>query len=167
MGDRYGQIEGLKYRDRHDITGPRHTLRVGRFGIGLDTCWPQFACLKERLEGCLARVAQKLVLLGVEVVNRGLSVEMSVKHGPMTLISVVQTEDGWFKLPVAEGDRVLGHILEIGNIKSRYRFPNGARQFVESWKMHGPACHHWVGVGHIAGKLEELDRLLQAEVVRI
>lgn len=35
------------------------------------------------------------------------------------------------------------------------------------WKMHGPVRHYWVGVGHIAGKLEELGRLLQIEVVRI
>ena len=53
-------------------TWSRHTLRIGLFGIGLDTYWPQFAGLKERLEGYLARVAQKLALPGVEVVNLGL-----------------------------------------------------------------------------------------------
>ena len=26
-------------------------VRIGLFGIGLDTYWPQFAGLKERLEG--------------------------------------------------------------------------------------------------------------------
>ena len=35
-------------------------------------------------------------------VGRGLSVEMSVKHGPVTLLSVVQTVDGRFKFLVAE-----------------------------------------------------------------
>ncbi len=48
------------------------SLRIGLFGIGLDTYWPQFAGLKERLEGYLRRVAQKLALPGVEVVNLGL-----------------------------------------------------------------------------------------------
>ncbi|MDR0901593.1 MAG: arabinose isomerase, partial [Opitutaceae bacterium] len=47
-------------------------LRIGLFGIGLDAYWPQFAGLKERLEGYLARVAEKLRRPGVEVVSAGL-----------------------------------------------------------------------------------------------
>lgn len=100
-------------------------------------------------------------------VGRGLSVEMSVKHGPVTLLSVVQTVDGRLKLLVAEAESVPGPILEIGNTNSRYRFPIGARQFVASWNVHGPAHHCAVGVGHIGGKLEKLGRLLQMEVVKV
>ena len=100
-------------------------------------------------------------------VGRGLSVEMSVKHGPVTLLSVVQTVDGRLKLLVAEGESVPGPILEIGNTNSQYRFSIGARQFVESWNVHGPAHHCGVGVGHIAGKLEKLGRLLQMEFVKV
>ena len=47
-------------------------LRAGLFGIGLDTYWPQFPGLKERLEGYVARVAGKLARPGVEIVNLGL-----------------------------------------------------------------------------------------------
>jgi len=60
-------------------------------------------------------------------VGRGLSVEMSVKHGPVTLLSVVQTAEGPLELLAAEGESVPGPILEIGNTNSRYRFPIGAR----------------------------------------
>ena len=50
----------------------KRTLKLGLFGIGLDAYWPQFAGLKERLEGYLAKVAGKLQSPGVEIVNLGL-----------------------------------------------------------------------------------------------
>jgi L-arabinose isomerase len=248
-------------------------LRVGLFGIDLDAYWPQFAGLKERLEGYLARVDEKLKRPGVEVVNlglidtpqkamdavhrfredaissiilgnalltargvpvageyevknaqamkildtfgvgggfteyyamdfnddvvlmghdgpghiaiaqgktkvrpqqvyhgkvgRGLSVEMSVRHGPVTLLSVVETVHGSLKLLVAEGESVPGPILEIGNTNSRYRFPAGARRFVNDWNAHGPAHHCAVGVGHVASKLKKLGALLEIACVQV
>jgi len=100
-------------------------------------------------------------------VGRGLSVEMSVKHGPVTLLSVVETKDGKLKLLVAEGESVAGPILEIGNTNSRYRFSIGARQFVNDWNAHGPAHHCAVGLGHIADKIDKLGKLLRTEVARV
>jgi L-arabinose isomerase len=41
-------------------------------------------------------------------VGRGPSVEMSVKHRPVTLLSVVHTVDGKLKLLVAEGESIAG-----------------------------------------------------------
>jgi L-arabinose isomerase len=93
-------------------------------------------------------------------VGRGLSVEMSVKHGPVTLLSLVQTADGALELLVAEGESVAGPILEIGNTNSRYRFSLGARNFQNQWNVHGPAHHCAVGVGHIASKLKKFGALL-------
>ena len=100
-------------------------------------------------------------------VGRGLSVEMSVKHGPVTLLSVVQTAEGRLKLLTAEAESVPGPILQIGNTNSRYRFSIGARRFVNEWNVHGPAHHCAVGVGHIAGKIEKLGLLLGIETVRV
>ncbi len=100
-------------------------------------------------------------------VGRGLSVEMSVKHGPVTLLSVTQTADGKLKLLVAEGDSVPGPILQIGNTNSRYRFPIGARSFLNDWNSHGPAHHCAVGVGHISSKLQKLGALLGMEYIRV
>ena len=100
-------------------------------------------------------------------VGRGLSVEMSVKHGAVTLLSVVETADGKLKLLVAEGESVPGPILEIGNTNSRYRFSLGARKFVNDWNAHGPAHHCVVGVGHIADKIDKLGKLLGVEVARV
>ena len=100
-------------------------------------------------------------------VGRGLSVEMSVKHGPVTLLSVVQTVDGRLELLVAEGESVPGPILEIGNTNSRYRFSIGARAFVNNWNVHGPAHHCAVGVGHVAHKIEKLGQLLELKTVKV
>jgi L-arabinose isomerase len=100
-------------------------------------------------------------------VGRGLSVEMSVKHGPVTLLSVLQTVDGKLKLLMAEGESVAGPILEIGNTNSRYRFSLGARNFMNAWNVHGPAHHCAVGIGHIAGKLEKLGALTGIECIQV
>jgi L-arabinose isomerase len=100
-------------------------------------------------------------------VGRGLSVEMSVKHGPVTLLSVVPTVDGTLKLLIAEGESVAGPILEIGNTNSRYRFSLGARNFMNEWNGHGPAHHCAVGVGHIAGKLKKLGALTGIECIQV
>lgn len=100
-------------------------------------------------------------------VGQGLSVEMSVKHGPVTVLSVVQTVDGKLKLLTAEGESVPGPILEIGNTNSRYRFPLGVRKFLSDWNAHGPAHHSAVGVGHLFTKLEKLGALLGMECVQV
>ena len=47
-------------------------LKIGLFGIGLDSYWPQFAGLEERLKGYMEQVAAKLQQPEVEVVNLGL-----------------------------------------------------------------------------------------------
>ena len=99
-------------------------------------------------------------------VGRGLSVEMSVKHGPVTLLSVVET-GGKVKLLTAEGESVAGPILEIGNTNSRYRFAVGARRFVNDWNAHGPAHHCAIGVGHVASKIRKLGALVGIETVAV
>ena len=93
-------------------------------------------------------------------VGRGLSVEMSVKYGPVTLLSVVEDPILRFKLVAAEGECIPGEILEIGNTNSRYRFPLGARGFVNAWSAQGPAHHCAVGVGHVAGILRKAAALM-------
>jgi L-arabinose isomerase len=100
-------------------------------------------------------------------VGSGLSVEMSVKSGPVTLLSVAECRVNGFKLVVAEGYSELGPILEIGNTNSRYRFSCGARKFVNGWNEQAPAHHCAIGVGHIAGKILKLARLLKIDAVQI
>jgi L-arabinose isomerase len=100
-------------------------------------------------------------------VGKGVSVEMSVRHGPVTLLSVVERRGGTLALLVAEAESVPGPILQIGNTNSRYRFPLGARGFIEAWNSHGPAHHCAIGTGHIADKLKKFGDLIGIETINV
>ncbi len=99
-------------------------------------------------------------------VGSGLSVEMSVKHGPVTLLSVVENK-GTLLLLQAEGESVPGPVLEIGNTNSRYRFASGVKKFMTDWNAKGPAHHCAVGTGHLGSSVSKLGKLLNLEVVTI
>lgn len=99
--------------------------------------------------------------------GKGLSIQMTVKHGPVTLLSVVQRGDGTLMLLTAEGESVPGPVLLIGNTNSRYRFSLGAKAFMNAWSEAGPAHHCAIGVGHIADKIEKLGTLLKLDTVRV
>jgi L-arabinose isomerase len=62
---------------------------------------------------------------------------------------------------------VPGDILEIGNTNSRYRFPLGARGFVERWNSFGPAHHCAIGVGHLGGQLEKVASLMKLAFAKV
>ena len=99
--------------------------------------------------------------------GKGLSIQMTVKHGPVTLLSVVQTGAGKLFLLTAEGESVAGPVMQIGNTNSRYRFSIGAKAFMNQWSQAGPAHHCAIGVGHIADKIAKLGSLLGLEVRRV
>lgn len=99
--------------------------------------------------------------------GKGLSIQMTVKNGPVTLLSVVQRGDGKLMLLVAEGESVPGPIMQIGNTNSRYKFTLGAKEFMNRWTEAGPAHHCAIGVGHVAGKLEKLATLWGIDVRRV
>ena len=91
--------------------------------------------------------------------GQGLSIQMAVRQGPVTLLSVCEDCEG-VHLLVAEGESVAGPTLHIGNTNSRYRFPLPVKEFMRRWAMGGPSHHCAIGVGHVAGRIQKVGRLL-------
>ncbi|MDR0574213.1 MAG: L-fucose/L-arabinose isomerase family protein [Tannerella sp.] len=98
--------------------------------------------------------------------GKGLSIQMTVRHGDVTLLSVCEGRDGIFLL-AAEGVSVAGPTLNIGNANSRYRFPAGARAFIDRWSKAGPSHHCAIGTGHVAATIGKLAHLLNIPFVQI
>jgi L-arabinose isomerase len=100
-------------------------------------------------------------------VGRGLSVEMSVRQGPVTLLSIAEDKQHGFKFLVAHATCEPGPTLAIGNTNSRFRFSIGARQFVQQWNEQAPAHHSAIGIGHLGPTLSKLARLLQIPIHQV
>jgi L-arabinose isomerase len=97
----------------------------------------------------------------------GVSVEFSLKHGPITMLGLTQTHDGRFKFVLAEGESLPGPIPPTGNTNTRGKFKPDAPTFVERWSMAGPTHHFALGVGHHAGLLMKLAHVLGIEAVNV
>ena len=98
--------------------------------------------------------------------GKGLSIQMSVKHGPVTLLSVCEGVDGIFLL-AAQGESVPGPVLQIGNTNSRYRFQCGARNFIDQWSKAGPSHHCATGTGNWTETIKKIAALMGIKFVEI
>ena len=121
--------------------------------------------------GHLAISDAKPILRGLGLYHgkrvQGISVEFSVRTGPITILGLTQTRDGRLKLLAAEGESLPGPILRIGNTNSRLRFGLGPAAFMDGWCAEGPTHHVALGVGHQAGALRKTAHLLGLEFVSI
>lgn len=98
--------------------------------------------------------------------GKGLSIQMSVKQGPVTLLSVVEGKEG-ISFLISEGESVPGPVLNIGNLNSRYKFPVPAKEFIERWSKAGPSHHCSIGIGHVADILKKYAFMLDIPVTLI
>lgn len=96
----------------------------------------------------------------------GLSIQMSVKHGDVTILSVCEDAQDIYLL-VAEGKSVEGPVLNIGNTNSRYKFPIGAKEFINAWSEAGPSHHCAIGIGHLGTTIEKFGSLLGIKTIKI
>jgi L-arabinose isomerase len=94
----------------------------------------------------------------------GLSIEMKVRLGPVTILGVTQTADGRLKLIAAEGESIAGPTFKIGNTNSRIRFASGPTGFFDAWCAQGPTHHVALGVGRQLSRVRKIADLLGLEL---
>jgi L-arabinose isomerase len=94
----------------------------------------------------------------------GLSIEMKVRLGPVTILGLSQTADGRLKLLAAEGESIGGPTFRIGNTNSRIRFSSSPTVFFDAWCAEGPTHHVALGVGHQLSRLRKVADLLRLEL---
>jgi L-arabinose isomerase len=97
----------------------------------------------------------------------GVSVELDVKHGPVTAFGIAQQRDGTFRFVVSTGTVVPGPMLQIGNTTSRVDFGCDPGEWVDAWSATG-ISHHWaLGVGNLLPELRATADLLDIELVEV
>jgi L-arabinose isomerase len=94
----------------------------------------------------------------------GLSIEMKVRLGPVTILGLTQTADGRLKLVAAEGESIGGPTFRIGNTNSRIRFSSGPAAFFDAWCAEGPTHHVALGVGRQLSRVRKVADLLGLEL---
>jgi L-arabinose isomerase len=97
----------------------------------------------------------------------GLSVEMKVRLGPVTILGLTQTADGRLKLIAAEGESMPGPTFRIGNTNSRLRFERSPAAFMDAWCAEGPTHHVALGTGHQLSRIRKVAALLGLELAAV
>ena len=93
----------------------------------------------------------------------GASVEFKIKEGPITMLSIGITYNGRFKFVIAEGESMRGPIPPTGNTNTRGYFKPDVRTFLKRWVQEGPTHHFALGIGHHAGSIEKIGKILGVE----
>lgn len=94
----------------------------------------------------------------------GLSIEMKVRLGPVTILGLTQTSGGRLKLLAAEGESIAGPTFSFGNTNSRIRFARDPASFFDEWCAEGPTHHVALGMGHQIGRLQKVAYLLDVDL---
>ncbi len=90
----------------------------------------------------------------------GLSVDFSLKAGPITMLGLSSDADGHYSFSVAEGESQKGDKPQNGNTQTRGYFGPNVGEFVEQWSTSGINHHFSLSIGHNASVLKKLARTL-------
>ena len=136
--------------------------------IGVDGWAVDYGLLGHDGPGHIAIAQERPTLRALKLYHgkrgAGLSVELRVRYGPVTIVGCTQTADGRLKLLAAEGESIPGETFRIGNTNSRLRFGHRPAEFLERWCEQGPTHHVALGIGHQVGRLRKVADLLGLEL---
>lgn len=90
----------------------------------------------------------------------GVSVEATVRKGPVTLLNVTQTGDGKLRLIANQGEAIEAPILRIGNTMTHVRFALGPTAMMNRWFALAPTHHGALSIGHNTAQFRKLAALL-------
>jgi L-arabinose isomerase len=99
--------------------------------------------------------------------GHGISVEFSLKAGPMTMLGLASDENGQFSFIVAEGESQKGVVPKQGNTVTRAYFGGDITKFVQDWSNAGNSHHYSLSIGHNASAIEKLAKALGIKYVRV
>lgn len=94
----------------------------------------------------------------------GISVEYSIKHGDITMVSLTEDSRGKYKFVVAEGQSMEGSVPQIGNTMTRGYFGKNVAEFIEDWSKACPPHHMSLCVGHVGSIMKKLGKALKMDV---
>jgi len=89
----------------------------------------------------------------------GVSCEFSIKEGPITLLSLVLSENNDLKFAATEGI-ALPNYINSGEVTTRIKFSPNIREFIEKWTEEGPSHHSAMGLGHHIREIEKVAEVL-------
>ena len=131
-----------------------HNIKIGLFGIGLDTYWPQFDGLRDRLVGYQQVIARRLARPGVEVIDCGLvdnpvaaqQAAERLKREDVTLIFLYVSTYALSStvLPVVQKTKVPVVVLNLQPVAAidyaAFNSMGDRTQMTGEWLAHCQAC---------------------------
>jgi len=94
----------------------------------------------------------------------GVSVEATVRKGPVTVLNLTQTRDGALRFIVNKGDAIDAPILKIGNTMTHVKFPKPPTQTMNEWFALAPTHHAALSVGHNPSQLRKVATMLGVDL---
>lgn len=93
--------------------------------------------------------------------GHGVSVEFSLKTGPITMLGLSSDVNGRFRFVGSEAESQRGPIPQMGNTWTRAYIGRDVSEFVVDWAKAGNTHHLGLSIGYNNGIIEKLCRVLQ------
>lgn len=93
--------------------------------------------------------------------GEGLSVDFSLRTGPITMLGLSSDINGQYSFTVAEGESMAGPRPQYGNTQTRAYFGDSSiAEFIEDWASAGVNHHFSLSLGHNGSVLSKLAKAL-------